>query len=147
MNRRCPENRFVGLGILRGWKWIIITPGYANIVRSPEDLVYGFVYELSPSDEEKLDGFEGVPRYYTKHIMEIELQSENDKEKSVEQALVYIDMEITEEGEPREEYIHRINKGVNDAVPRGLPEWYIDKYIRRFIPAEGEEKEAVSVGA
>ena len=47
-----------------------------------------------------------------------------------------------EEGEPWEEYVHRINMGINDAAARGFPRWYIDKYIRDYIPTGGE-KEAV----
>ena len=30
----------------------------------------------------------------------------------------------------------RMNMGIKDAAERGMPEWYIDKYMRRFIPAE-----------
>ena len=74
MARRCPESEFVGLGILRGWKWIISNHRYANIVRSPKDLVYGLVYELSPSDEASLDRYEGVPLDYTKETAEIKLR-------------------------------------------------------------------------
>ena len=146
MNRRCPDNELVGLGILLGQEWIINERGYANVVRSTKDPVYGLVYKISPSDEEKLDKFEGVPESYTKHIMKIGLQSENGEEKSVEQALVYIDKKRTEEGKPREEYIFRINRGVDDASARGMPKWYIDKYIRKFIPPDGLG-EAVPVGA
>jgi gamma-glutamylcyclotransferase len=137
MARRCPESKFVGLGILRGWKWLINTRRYANIVKSPEDIVYGLVYEISPSDEASLDRAEGVPRAYTKEMMEIELQSAASGEKSLVQNLVYIDRRRLEEGEPWEEYIHRMNMGINDAAARGMPRWYIDKYMRRYIPAEG----------
>ena len=146
MNRRCPDNELVGLGILLGQEWIINKRRVANVVVSKKDLVYGLVYKISPSDERKLDESEGVPRSYTKHIMKIVLQSENGEAKSMEQALVYIDKERTEEGKPREEYIIRINKGVDDASARGMPKWYIDEYIRKFIPAD-ELKEAVPVGA
>ena len=136
MTRRCPESKLVGLGILRGWKWIINTRRYANIIQSSEDLVYGLVYEISPSDEASLDRAEGVPRAYTKETMEVELQPAVSGEKSLVQCLVYIDRKRVEEGEPWEEYIHRMNMGINDAAARGLPKWYIDKYMRRFIPTE-----------
>ena len=136
MNRRCPDNELVGLGILLGQEWIINERGVAN-VRSTRDPLYGLVYKISPSDEKELDKFEGVPRYYTKHDMNIGLQWESGKEMAVERALVYIDKERTEEGEPREEYIFRINRGVDDASARGMPQWYINNYIRRFIPPDG----------
>ena len=142
MNRRCPQNKLVGLGVLRGWKWIINDLGSANIVRSSGDRVYGLVYEVSPSDEAALDKWEGIPWAYTKHTLEFELRWENNKGGSVVQGLVYVDEERTEEAEPREEYIHRMNMAIKDGATRGFPRWYIDKHMRRFIPDKGG-KEAV----
>ena len=146
MNRRCPQNKLVGLGILRGWKWFIYNRGYANIIESPKDLVYGLVYEVSPTDEANLDKIEGVPRQiYTKYTKEIELQSGDHEEGSVVRALVYIDKNV-EEGKTREEYIHRMNMGINDAAERGMPEWYIDKYLRKYIPAGGADEASKAPG-
>jgi len=139
MARRCPESKLVGLGILQGWKWIINDRGYANVIRSPKDLVYGLVYEISLSDEASLDRAEGVPWAYIKETMEIELQSEDNEKKSAVQNLVYIDKRRVEEAQPKEEYVHRMNMGIKDAAAKGLPKWYIDKYLRKFIPAEGKE--------
>src|SRR6266540_2732199 len=80
MRQRCPECHFLGVGILSGWwdstngifvrmhvslttflhrKWIINVRGYANIIPSKKDIVYGFVFELTQADERKLDKFEG----------------------------------------------------------------------------------------
>jgi len=139
MARRCPESKLVGLGILRKWKWFINTRRYANVVESPEDLVYGLVYELSPSDEASLDRSEGVPLAYTKEMMEVELQPGVSGEESLVQGLVYVDRRRVDEGEPWEEYVYRMNMGIRDAAARGLPKWYIDKYMRKYIPAEGRE--------
>jgi len=100
MTRRCPKSKFIGLGRLRGWKWFINNRRYANVVRSPKDLVYGLVYEISTSDEVSLDRSEDVPRDYTKETMEIELQLAGNGEKSVVRCLVYIDERRVEEGEP-----------------------------------------------
>jgi hypothetical protein len=44
--------------------------------------------------------------------------------------LVYIDP-ITEEGQPKLEYITRINNGILDA---GLPNDYVTRYLRPYIP-------------
>jgi len=91
--------------------------------------VHGLVYEISPTDEVSLDRAEGVPQPYTKETMEVEPQPAASEEKSVVQGLVYIDEKRVEEGEPWEEYIHRMNTGTKDAVARGFPGRYIDKYI------------------
>jgi len=139
MVRRCPESKFIGLGVLRGWKWFINNRRYANVVRSPEDLVYGLVYEISPSDEASLDRSEGVPRAYTKESMGIELRLAENGKEVLAQCLVYVDERRVEQGEPWEEYVHRMNMGISDAAEKGLPEWYIEKYMRGSIPAEGKE--------
>lgn len=34
MAARCPDSRKIGLARLRGYRWIITTRGYANIVES-----------------------------------------------------------------------------------------------------------------
>jgi len=113
--------------MLRGYRWIISKRGYANIVKSEEDEVYGVIYEISESDEQELDRREGVHHgSYVKKKMMVESGS-GDRE-----CLVYVDP-IEQEGEPREEYVRRINEGIVDSK---LPSEYVDRYIRRFIPAQ-----------
>jgi gamma-glutamylcyclotransferase len=50
-------------------------------------------------------------------------------------ALVYVDEKGFEEGICKDEYVMRINKGVKDAIGKGLEKWYVQKYIRPFVPA------------
>lgn len=151
MERRCPDNKLIGLGILRGWKWFVNTRGWANVVRSQVDCVYGLVYEISPSDEEKLDKYECVHEgIYTRETVEIELQS---TDKEVVGCSIYIDDNMKEDWEAGDDYIYRMNMGINDAKAIGLPEWYIEDYMRRFIPvpkekaAEPEEEAKPEEGA
>lgn len=71
------------------------------------------------------------------------------KRPGKEQMLVYINREMTDEGEIRKEYISRMNCGIKDAVKEGLPREYVEQVLRRWIPAdgeEGEEEEKKSVG-
>ncbi|KAF8271043.1 Butirosin biosynthesis, BtrG-like protein [Lactarius quietus] len=140
MNRRCPENKYFGLGVLRDWCWIINQRGFANVVPSPGDYVYGFIYEINSKDEQALDGYEGVPRDYEKKIIPLELitfpGAGEAKEKRTINALVYIDGIHISRDLPRTEYIHRINMAIKDALPKGIPQSYIDKYIRPSIPPE-----------
>ncbi|KIH92584.1 hypothetical protein SPBR_03241 [Sporothrix brasiliensis 5110] len=88
MNRRCPGSKFVGRGILYGYRWQINERGYANVVKVEDTAkagstkldtgggttahhktsaptgpsVHGLVYELDGAgeDEAKLDVYEGV---------------------------------------------------------------------------------------
>lgn len=63
------------------------------------------------------------------------------KRPGKEKMLVYINREITDEGEIRKEYISRMNCGIKDAVKEGLPREYVEQVLRRWIPADGEEGE------
>ena len=127
MRERCPDAVKVGVGELLGYRWIIYSRGYANIVRSPGDRVLGVVYRLSARDEESMYRSEGVAASaYAKEYHEILLQDE------MLRCLVYIDSD-TLEGSPKLEYIDRINHGFRDA---GLPDDYITRYIRPYVPAK-----------
>jgi len=96
MALRCPVSKFVGLGRLRGYRWMINSRGYANIAQltnTPNDNdndnnnsgstgsdgpgsnteVYGLIYSLTPADEARLDINEGVPVAYEKRMVSAEL--------------------------------------------------------------------------
>jgi gamma-glutamylcyclotransferase (GGCT)/AIG2-like uncharacterized protein YtfP len=125
MRDRCPDHTVIGKGILKGYRWIISARGYANIVRSKSDEVHGIVYEISDSDEATLDVEEGVRSgSYQKKMRNVEIDGRG------QECLVYVDL-VKKEGQPTPEYVARINKGLSDSQ---LPSWYIDRYIRKFIP-------------
>jgi hypothetical protein len=50
--------------------------------------------------------------------------------------LVYIDRLRTSDNTPKDEYIYRMNMGILDALMAGIPKIYIDKVMRKFIPAQ-----------
>jgi gamma-glutamylcyclotransferase (GGCT)/AIG2-like uncharacterized protein YtfP len=125
MDTRCPGHHYFGRGILKGYRWSISARGYANIIRSDGEEVYGIVYRINEDDEASLDKAEGVHKSsYRKETLLVEV------ERTRYQCLVYVDP-VVAEGEPKEEYIVRINKAVADA---GLPLEYVDRYIRKFVP-------------
>ena len=114
-------------------KWIINVRGYANIIPSKGDVVYGLMYQLTPADERSLDIYEGTT--YEKQIIPVNFQRTNgDGEPEVVEALIYVDVERKSESHPRTEYIYRMNMGIEDAQKEGVPGDYIDKYLRPFIP-------------
>lgn len=120
--------------------WIINQRGYANVVPSSGEYVYGFIYEINSKDEQSLDKYEGVPYSYEKRIVPLELitcsgEGETEEKSNID-ALVYIDFARTSRDLPKTEYIHRINMGVKDALQKGIPQSYVDKYVRPFIPPE-----------
>ena len=149
MKARCPSSVYVGVGILRGWTWIINGRGYANLVASPmsemadgSNFIYGLVYRLSAEDESLLDGFEGVPLDYTKEFHAIELWEEKSGKLTkpmstigtVIQALVYIDRIRVEKDQPKEEYIGRMRKGILEAAQKGVPLEWMRTVMGEFLP-------------
>jgi gamma-glutamylcyclotransferase (GGCT)/AIG2-like uncharacterized protein YtfP len=125
MKTRCPNHRYFGHGILKGFRWIITERGYANIIKSEADEVHGVVYRINEEDEASLDKAEGVHKnLYWKETYRVEV------EKTSYPCLVYIDP-IEAEGCPKDEYVSRINRGVSDA---DLHPEYVERYIRKFIP-------------
>ena len=140
MDTRCPDNEPIGKGKLKGYRWIITEErGYANIVESKGDYVLGFVYEISATDEKKLDDKEGVSiGAYTKETMTIEVSGEKYE------CLVYIDRNNVDDDDvnPKKRacsvgcectYTDRINNGVKDSLSD--EDDYVEKYIRKFIDA------------
>jgi gamma-glutamylcyclotransferase (GGCT)/AIG2-like uncharacterized protein YtfP len=124
MAMRCPGSTYLFSGKLVGYKWIIYSRGYANIVPSEKDYVLGEIFHLSERDEEALDVYESVAQgMYTKEEIEI-ITSEG-----FISCMVYIDP-IQETGQPKSEYIHRINQGL---VSASLCPNYVRKYIRPFV--------------
>lgn len=162
MHSRCPNSHYVGLARLKGWKWIINDRGYANVVElsrgssaSKANEVWGLVFYLTESDEQRLDRNEGVPYAYTKemprvdfwrHALEdlddrIDVEAEKSTRKEV---LVYVDRKRTTDSKPKEEYIIRMNNGIEDAVRFGMPHQYVNDVMRKFIPEpDGEEDEGM----
>ncbi len=125
MQLRCPGHQRVGVGVLRGHRWIISSHGYANVVPSPPDAVWGVVYDLTEADEQALDRYEGVADgLYRKETLPVEINGASLP------CLVYVDP-VQEEGKPWPEYVVRINQGLADAE---LPQAYVQHYIRPFVP-------------
>ena len=128
MNRRCPYNLKIGIGILEGYRWIISKRGYANVVKSPGDYVLGKVYKITKSDKSTLNKREGVKRKcYEEKQMPILVDDDEFN------CLVYVDP-IVEEGFPDVYYISTINEGIVDSK---LPQDYVKKYLRDKIPLNG----------
>lgn len=152
MLRRCPSSVPIGLGFLPGWRWIINERGYANAIPSShlsspfwdnfnlkpvgeqEDGVYGVLYLLPSEDEERLDGYEGVPFAYGKAVMEVErVGDENGRKIEGQQvsALVYVDDRRVHGARPNEEYIERVERGIEDAMTDwGLGQEYAEGMLQ-----------------
>ena len=87
MAYRCPDASIAGQAVLEGWE--LLFRGCATIAPNPKKNTPVLVWEISERDEERLDAYEGFPRYYRKEDLEIEMVSEGAEPKTVT-AMVYI---------------------------------------------------------
>ena len=144
MKQRCPDSLFIGLAQLKDWKWLINETGYANIVPSPGDIVYGSLCFLSKRDEMALDESEGVPWLYEKQTLPVtRLLAEADKssdwatgEDVQVHAVAYVDVQRTTVGKIEKEYVIWVNKAIADGEAAGMPKEYAEKYLAPFLPSE-----------
>jgi gamma-glutamylcyclotransferase len=128
MQTRCPNSIKIGIAKLLDFEWIISPRGYANVRPSDDGHVaYGILYALDPSDEKRLDGYEGVPRSYWK--VELEVVVEDAHGEKTHPVLVYIDPRQGT-GAPRKEYIKRMRAGLTDA---SLPESWVRDNIEPWL--------------
>lgn len=119
--------------------------------------VYGVLYRLHPDDELTLDMCEGVPFAYEKLLADVTVfrtptakttdeaetadSLQNMTQTETVRALVYVDFKRISPSAPKDEYIDRMNRGIDQAIEQwGLPEWYVEAVMRPFIPAVDHEK-------
>ena len=134
--------------------------GTKEVVQAEEDAVVGMLYTLEEEDERALDLAEGVPFAYTKHLLDVEIvrreASANGEKEVVEaamdgderregsgnegrqvvKALVYVDERRLGVGVCKEEYVGRMNRGIRDAVSKGMSRRYVERVIRPFVREE-----------
>lgn len=149
MKQRCPDSLYIGIAELKDWKWIINETGYANIVPSPGDVVYGSLCFLSRRDEMALDESEGVPWLYEKMTLPVkrvsnaaEAQDGSDWADAGDvlvQAMSYVDVQRTTPGKIEREYVVWVKKAIADGYAGGMPVAYAEKYLVPFLPTEERE--------
>ena len=64
MANRCPQAKLIGMGLLSNMTLEFYV--HATVVPAAGESVPVAVWEISPSDEESLDWYEGYPDYYRK---------------------------------------------------------------------------------
>lgn len=111
MASRCPSARQYGVGKIQDYALQFKgAPARAFATISPQKgvSVPVAVWTLQPRDEQRLDLYEGVPRFYSKHMVPVRLQDE-----TVE-ALVYIMDPRREFGLPSPTYYQTVRQGYLD---------------------------------
>lgn len=93
MRWRCPDARALGTAIIEGYRLLFKgskTGSYLTIEPQEGSMVPVAVWEVSESDVERLDRYEGYPNFYYKKNMTITFTGIKTKKKRTRDAFVYI---------------------------------------------------------
>ena len=126
MNCRCRDNKFIKKVYLDNYTFVY--DGYsnewkgavANILKSADNIVWGGLYEISKSDLENLDRYEGFPNSYNKEELKVK-----DDQGNIYKVITYF---RTGEkiGIPSDKYKKIIIDGAKDC---NLPDNYVKKNL------------------
>lgn len=108
---RCPSAKVYAKGVLNNWELVYRgskTNSHATIERKMGSSVPVLVWEIQPSDEYRLDLYEGCPHYYFKRNIMVNIGAKKKK------AMVYIMNEQQLPGKPSASYIETIRQGYID---------------------------------
>ena len=118
MKGRCRDSEPVTKAILEGYELLFRgngkENGVADIQPKAGEQVFGAIYKVSAADRAALDRYEGYPRMYDRHVIEVVRQ---DNGKSVE-AFVYRMLDQYKLTSPEDHYF--------DIILEGYREWGID---------------------
>ncbi|KAF3914586.1 hypothetical protein ABW21_db0206698 [Orbilia brochopaga] len=122
MLNRCPGATVANRGRLPGYRWLISSRGYANIVPSPSDEVWGLLYQIPSLSETPLSRHEIL---YNKETFDIECPDFGSN-VVVKKAIVFLDPVNITSGTVAPEYANWMIPGIYHAVGKGLPVSYVE---------------------
>lgn len=102
MKIRCPNAKLVGTGTLENFRLMFkgTPPRSFGTIEPWQGFCVPFVlWDISASDERNLDRYEGYPRFYQKHSVEVEVNGEKIS------AMYYSKPETERVGAPSDHYI------------------------------------------
>lgn len=88
MKHRCPNAIPIGTATLKDWA--LVFRYHATIEPQPGSIVPVVVWEISDSDEQNLDYYEGYPNYYKKQYISVEVNELKSPYTHKVRAMVYI---------------------------------------------------------
>ena len=162
LQSRCPGSLYVGLAVLKGYKFLISSLGFGNVVHTGNnaDEVFGSLYFLTRQNEKAMDEAEmhvlGEGRWHDKihvEVMRMEKKSYSEvdgelQELGAVQAMTYIDTTHTSAGVASKENLTFLRRAVDDGIECGIPRSYFEGSWKRFLPEDegaGRQEEMTMV--
>ena len=156
---RCPGSLYVGLSILRGYRFLISDIGFGNVVPSDsdKDVVYGALYFLTAGHVKAMDQAEMHATedgtWHVKRTVRVQrLENVDGEAREVEggevDATTYIDVHHTSPGTISKENLTFIRRAMDDGVECGVPKSYFETVWKRYLPEDegvGRQEEMTMV--
>ena len=117
MQFRCPDAMIVGTAVIPDYELLFkgsLTGAYLTIEPKQGAQVPVGVWEVSLTDELKLDRYEGFPSFYYKKEMRIPVKDIRTGKTKLRDAFVYIMHEDRKLGVPTESYMRTCLEGYRD---------------------------------
>lgn len=138
MALRCPGARRIGTGTIDGYELLFKgskTGAYLTIEKRDGARVPVGIFQVTPSDEERLDHYEGYPIFYYK--TEVSIKMTGGKRKgSLVPAFIYIMHEDRKLGIPSSRYVSTCMEGYDDF---GFDKSLLREAVKRSWEASGWE--------
>jgi hypothetical protein len=124
MLQRCAASKPLGIGRLMRHRFIIFDEGYASVVRDPQRVGWGMVWDLALADVPALDRYESLSTgLYTKVVQPVVTA------QGPRRAVVYLGRSA-KPGTPLPGYMEGV---VEAATHAGLPDEYI-RSLKGWLP-------------
>ena len=117
MQFRCPDATVVGTAVIPGYELLFkgsLTGAYLTIEPKQGAQVPVGVWEVSLTDEFRLDRYEGFPSFYYKREMRIPVKDIRTGKTKLRDAFVYIMHEDRKLGVPTDMYVRTCIEGYRD---------------------------------
>ncbi len=112
MKNRCPHVKAVGIGMLKDYMLVFRT--HATIEKSKGSKVPFVIWDISESDEHRLDRYEGFPKYYIKENFDVTMTNLEGKKPKKITAMAYVMVKGQEKAAPSMSYYGIISEGYRD---------------------------------
>lgn len=108
MKMRCPGATILGTANLKGWELLFKgskTGSYLTIEQKADGTVPVVIWEVTPSDEQALDRYEGFPNFYYKKDIKVQYKGIRTGKRRTVNAFAYIMHEDRPLGIPSGYYV------------------------------------------
>lgn len=116
MNHRCPFAEKIATGFLSDHKLIIShkskkwAGGVLSVKPETSKKVWGAIYDITQSDLDNLDYYEGWPKVYSRKILKVNVVNDLNQITGTKDCYVYFANKVEEGVKPSEDYLDLVKE-------------------------------------